>query len=137
MQLTIFLALIALSAAFSPAFVTRYYSKTLRESSHSTILRAAADDKVSCKITVSGEVQGGYYRASIKNEAVNFRSLTGTLQELETGDTVITAEGPKKALEGFIRWCGKSPGLTQTVEVKDTEWGDASGLEGWEMTDLK
>ena len=89
---------------------------------------------VSCKITVSGEVQGGFYKAQVKNEATAFRSLSGSIINLPSGDAEIYVEGTKKSIEGFVRWCGKSPGLTKTVEVKGVEWGEVRNVDGWKSS---
>jgi len=110
--------------------VTSHHSKP--HSPETTTLLSSSSDRtlpeseiVSCNLLVKGEVQGGYYRASVKNEVSNFRSLVGTLTENDDGTTSIYVEGKKKVIEGFIRWCGKSPGLTKTVEVANIEWGES------------
>jgi len=108
----------------SPMKKTTFFSSASSSPSSSPV--------VSCKITVRGDgVQGGYYRASIFNEASNFRSLVGTLTELEDGKTTeLYVEGKKANIEGFIRWCGKSPGLAQKVESEAMTVEFCDKLEG-------
>ena len=68
---------------------------------------------VEARILVSGSsVQGGYYRAIVKNEACMMRKLRGSLHELADGNrTELVVQGSKERVESFVRWVQKGPPL--------------------------
>lgn len=73
-------------------------------------------------IKVVGDVNGGYVRTCIKNEASNFRRLIGTMSPPASGsdEATIYVEGKRKMVDGFVRWCEKGTtkvGLSQKLEV--------------------
>ncbi|KAL3894514.1 MAG: hypothetical protein SGARI_007719 [Bacillariaceae sp.] len=63
---------------------------TSSESASSPDDDADNDDIVARKIIVEGDVQGGYYRSCVLNEAGRFRRLTGTMSPPDDSST--TAE---------------------------------------------
>ena len=72
------------------------------------------------KIIVKGKVQGVTYRETTRRKAVTL-GLTGTVENLKTGDVMIIATGDTDVLEGFVRWCHKGPQLATVSEVTPTE----------------
>mmetsp|Transcript_4142 Transcript_4142/g.8537 ORF Transcript_4142/g.8537 Transcript_4142/m.8537 type:complete len:199 (-) Transcript_4142:90-686(-) len=72
------------------------------------------------RIIVTGDVQGGYYRACVKNEASRFRKLLGTMSPPDdTKQAEIYVEGKRKMVESFIRWCKRGDvGLSQSIKVE-------------------
>jgi len=85
------------------------------------------NEVIARRLIVSGNVNGGYIRTCIMNEAGRFRRLVGTMSPPdENSDSAeIYVEGKRGNVEGFIRWCNrgtKNVGLSQTLVVKeDTE----------------
>mmetsp|Transcript_26082 Transcript_26082/g.38596 ORF Transcript_26082/g.38596 Transcript_26082/m.38596 type:complete len:150 (+) Transcript_26082:95-544(+) len=73
-------------------------------------------------ISVKGDVNGGYLRSCIKNEASQFRRLIGTMSPPGDDNTAtIYVEGKRKMVDGFVRWCKKGTekvGLSQILEVE-------------------
>jgi acylphosphatase len=73
------------------------------------------------RIILKGDVNGGYVRTCIQNEASRFRRLIGTMSPPEDSDTAeIYVEGKRKNVEGFMRWCNKGTakvGLSQKMEI--------------------
>jgi len=71
-------------------------------------------------ITVSGKVQGVYYRQSTKEKAVEL-AITGTVENLTNGDVYIIASGTKEQLDALITWCHKGPSraVVNKVVVKE------------------
>lgn len=59
-------------------------------------------------ITVSGKVQGVYYRQSTRETARRL-GITGQVKNLPDGNVQIIATGMKEQLEAFIEWCKKGP----------------------------
>lgn len=91
-----------------------------------------AKDIVGRRIVVRGDVNGGYVRTCVINEASRFRKLIGTMSPPEDTDTAeIYVEGKRKNVEGFIRWCergSKSVGLSQKFEVMEILEEDPTGM---------
>lgn len=59
-------------------------------------------------LTVTGKVQGVYYRASAK-EAAERLNITGWVKNTRSGDVEILASGTGEALDQFIHWCKQGP----------------------------
>ena len=68
-------------------------------------------------LIVSGEVQGVFYRASAREEAVSL-GLGGWVRNLPDGDVEAEVEGPEPVVEEFIRWCWKGPPAASVSDVK-------------------
>mmetsp|Transcript_12650 Transcript_12650/g.18452 ORF Transcript_12650/g.18452 Transcript_12650/m.18452 type:complete len:164 (+) Transcript_12650:126-617(+) len=121
--------LIPSSVAFSPSTTRSLSSASLRDTTTtSTSIRAAEDsspedpkDVIGKTIQIKGDVNGGYVRTCIRNEASQFRRLIGTMSPPSDDDTAtIYVEGKRKMVDGFVRWCQKGTakvGLSQTLEV--------------------
>ncbi|MDZ7646789.1 MAG: acylphosphatase [Cytophagales bacterium] len=55
-------------------------------------------------ITVSGKVQGVFYRASAKQKADEW-GVRGFVRNERNGDVYLEAEAPEEILYKFIKWC--------------------------------
>jgi len=93
---------------------------------------ADPNEIVGKRIFVTGDVNGGYLRTCISNEAGRFRRLLGTMSPPDDGDEAeIYVEGKRKMIDGFIRWCekgDKSVGLSQRLTVKEVIDEEPTGL---------
>ncbi len=71
-------------------------------------------------ITVSGKVQGVYYRQSTKEKAIAL-NLTGSVMNKKNGDVEIIATGIKDKLEELVDWCrqGPSNAVVKNIIVKE------------------
>ncbi|KAL3760038.1 hypothetical protein ACHAWU_006586 [Discostella pseudostelligera] len=100
-----------------------------------------ANELIARRIIVVGDVDGGYYRSCVKNEASRFRKLIGTMSppagekraeiyvelnvrgtRFSTLDHLIVLHqqlvGKRKMVEGFVRWCERGDvGLSQSIKV--------------------
>ena len=56
------------------------------------------------------------------------RKLTGTYSTINKSDAVVIVEGEKEAVEGFVRWCEKGPGLGVKVGTVTVEYGEGQGV---------
>lgn len=72
-------------------------------------------------ITVSGKVQGVYYRQYTKEKAIEL-GLTGQVKNLKDGTVRIITTGDKEQLTELIQWCKKGPprAIVTGVEVAVT-----------------
>ena len=59
-------------------------------------------------LVIQGRVQGVGYRYSAKMEAESL-GIIGSVQNLSDGSVFVTAQGEKKAMDNFVRWCCKGP----------------------------
>lgn len=88
---------------------------------HATGSSENPDEVIGKTIVVKGDVNGGYVRTCIKNEASKFRRLIGTMSPpAEDNTATIYVEGKRKMVDGFVRWCAKGTakiGLSQRLEL--------------------
>ncbi|GAX22996.1 hypothetical protein FisN_15Hh107 [Fistulifera solaris] len=92
---------------------------------------ADADEIIARRILVTGDVQGGYYRSCVRNEAGRFRRLVGNMTPVDekSREAEIYVEGKRRMVEGFVRWCRKSNvGLSQIIQVKEVKEEEPTGL---------
>jgi acylphosphatase len=59
-------------------------------------------------ITITGKVQGVYYRQSAKEKALEL-GLTGQVNNQRDGNVHIIATGTQEQLASFTEWCKKGP----------------------------
>lgn len=150
LTLPFFIALVCMSCTHVWGFSSLQSSATasrirkIRRSSTSdtvnrrpTLLGATAsdgkdpDEIIATRIIVTGDVNGGYYRSCVKNEAGRFRKLIGTMSppDSESQRAEIYVEGKRKMIGGFVRWCERgNVGLSQKIAVESVSEEDAEGL---------
>jgi acylphosphatase len=71
-------------------------------------------------ITISGKVQGVYFRQSTK-EMANAIGLMGQVQNLADGSVNIVATGSKEQLDRLVDWCRKGPEKASVKEIEIKE----------------
>jgi acylphosphatase len=76
--------------------------------------------KQTISITISGKVQGVYYRQSAREKALEL-GLTGQVKNLRDGQVHILATGTVEQLAAFTDWCKKGPprAVVAGVEIID------------------
>ncbi len=75
---------------------------------------------ITFSITVSGKVQGVYFRQSTKEMAVAF-GLTGQVENLSNGSVYIVATGTKEQLEKLVAWCKQGPAKASVTDIEVIE----------------
>jgi acylphosphatase len=83
------------------------------------------------KITVSGKVQGVFYRASAKQKADEW-GIRGFVRNEKNGDVYLEAEAPEEVLYKFIKWCNLGPSQA-VVEKMDAKPGAIVGFTDFEI----
>lgn len=68
------------------------------------------------KIRVTGKVQGVYFRASAKQQAMNL-GLNGFVKNETDGSVYLEVEGEGQAIDEMVNWCKKGPGLARVSDV--------------------
>jgi acylphosphatase len=84
------------------------------------------------KITVSGKVQGVYYRAYTRKQAHKL-NLTGYAKNLANGDVEIIACGQQKAINQLIAWCQKGPLLARVNQIRSETWNGQTGFTAFDI----
>lgn len=82
-------------------------------------------------ITVSGKVQGVFFRASTKEKALEL-GLTGFVKNQADGSVYIEAEGASKQLDVLIDWCKIGPTHARVENVHYLP-GEVIGFKSFEI----
>lgn len=82
-------------------------------------------------ITVSGKVQGVFFRASTQEKAEGL-GISGFVKNVKNGSVYIEAEGEKDALEKFIDWCRVGSANAVVSQVESSE-GSIKNFTGFEI----
>lgn len=82
-------------------------------------------------ITISGKVQGVFYRDSTKNKAQEL-GVKGWVRNEPNGTVYMEAEGGRDALDKLIDWCKQGPPRAK-VENVHYEVGEVEGFEKFEV----
>jgi acylphosphatase len=73
---------------------------------------------MSCaKFLVSGRVQGVFFRASARDEALRLK-LSGYAKNLADGGVEVLACGDEQALDALERWLRRGPPLARVDQVR-------------------
>ena len=83
-------------------------------------------------VVVSGKVQGVYFRASAKQQALDL-SLFGFVRNLPDGRVELQAEGHETNLNRLLQWCYTGPQNAKVTHV-DFEWSDS--LNNYDAFDI-
>lgn len=78
---------------------------------------------------VSGRVQGVFFRASTRTEALRLH-LAGYASNLADGRVEVYAEGEAAAIEALAQWLQQGPPLARVGEVR-REAAEAEGRDGF------
>lgn len=84
------------------------------------------------EITVSGLVQGVYFRASTQRRAEEL-GLRGEVKNLPDGRVWISAEGEGVLLDMLVEWCHLGPAQAE-VEKVEVQEGQVKGYRGFAIT---
>jgi len=82
-------------------------------------------------ITVSGKVQGVYFRLTTKAVADQL-GVKGTARNMPDGTVSIEAEGDAFALDSFLEWCREGP---EKAEVENVSYdvGEVKNYRNFEV----
>lgn len=68
-------------------------------------------------IKVFGKVQGVFFRGSAKIKAEEF-AVIGWVKNCDDGSVEVMAQGEKKQVDQFIKWCKKGPPFAKVEKVE-------------------
>lgn len=81
---------------------------------------------------VSGRVQGVFFRASTREEALRL-GLAGWVRNRPDGSVEVLARGTPAALDGLAQWLVQGPPLARVDQVVATEEPGISACTGFEI----
>ncbi len=82
-------------------------------------------------ITVSGKVQGVFYRASTKQKALAL-GVKGFVKNMPDGTVYIEAEGTYSQLNELIDWCKQGPKFSKVENVHYSP-GELNAFDDFEI----
>ena len=82
-------------------------------------------------ITVTGKVQGVYFRKYTKEEADRI-GINGFVRNERDGSVYIEAEGDPLSVESFIKWCWKGSPSSE-VENVSMKKGEVKGYKDFRI----
>ncbi len=81
---------------------------------------------------ISGRVQGVWYRASTRQEAIRL-GLSGWVKNLPDGRVELVAEGPAQAVDALIKWCHKGPPYAAVDKVDVEEQAPTGKYDDFDL----
>jgi acylphosphatase len=75
------------------------------------------------QLNITGKVQGVWYRASAKDEAIRL-GLRGEVWNNADDSVGVIVQGDDEVIRQFVAWCKKGPPLARVEEVTMTEVHD-------------
>ena len=91
-----------------------------------------SDDHERARVSVSGRVQGVFFRDSAREKAEGL-GLSGWVKNTPDGRVEALFEGPSEKVREMVEWCERGPSQA-SVDRVDTDFEEARGeLEGFEV----
>lgn len=82
-------------------------------------------ERLRAHVIIHGLVQGVYFRASTREEAVRL-GVAGWVRNLPNGSVEAVFEGEKRRVEEIVGWCHKGPPGAR-VEKVEVSWDQFNG----------
>jgi acylphosphatase len=89
-----------------------------------------SEDVTALDLVVSGQVQGVFYRASMRTEADRL-GVSGWVRNHDDGTVHAHVEGTRAAIDELVDWCRTGPPRARVGEVSTTD-AEVTGTEGFE-----
>ena len=90
-----------------------------------------AEDTVRRHLTISGEVQGVFFRETARRKATE-AGVSGWITNRSDGKVEAVFEGPAVAVDELVEFCRDGP-TAATVESVDVETEEPEGLSGFDV----
>lgn len=87
----------------------------------------------SFQLSIIGKVQGVWFRASAKEEAISL-GLTGKIWNQPDGNVGVIIQGPMEKIIRFVEWCKEGPPLAKVEDVIYEEIAHDFMFNGFEIT---
>ena len=90
-----------------------------------------ADDTVRRHVTISGEVQGVFFRETARRKATE-AGVAGWITNRSDGRVEAVFEGPAEAVDELVEFCRRGP-TAATVEDVDVQTEEPESLSGFDV----
>jgi acylphosphatase len=90
-----------------------------------------AEDSVRRHVTVSGDVQGVFFRETARRKATE-AGVAGWITNRSDGRVEAVFEGPAEAVDELVEFCRQGP-TAATVEDVDVQTEEPEGLSGFDV----
>jgi acylphosphatase len=90
-----------------------------------------SEDTVRRHVTVSGDVQGVFFRETARRKATE-AGVSGWITNRSDGRVEAIFEGPAEAVEDLVEYCRVGP-TAATVEAVDVQTEKPEGLSGFDV----
>ncbi|MDH3354275.1 MAG: acylphosphatase [Chromatiales bacterium] len=84
------------------------------------------------RLIVTGRVQGVWFRASTRAEALRL-GLLGRVKNLANGAVEVIAEGDDRPIEQLILWANKGPLMAEVRDVRVEYLSDTPSYQTFEV----
>ncbi len=91
------------------------------------------DQLKTVKIQITGKVQGVWFRASAKDEAL-ILGLKGKVWNNPDHSVGAIAQGPDEKISAFVEWCKKGPPLARVEDVLVDDLNSAISYQTFEIS---
>lgn len=83
----------------------------------------AGKDLLRLHLEIHGIVQGVWFRASTRDEALRI-GVGGWVRNLANGNVEVTVEGERRAVEQLLAWCRKGPrgASVSKIDMKEEDY---------------
>lgn len=88
-------------------------------------MKVGKGENLRAHVVIQGFVQGVYFRASTRDEAVRL-GVGGWVRNLPDGSVEALFEGEKKKVEEIVAWCYNGPAGAKVMKV-DLKWETYKG----------
>jgi len=88
--------------------------------------------KLNVHVTISGRVQGVWFRANTKQKAEQL-NVTGWVRNKKNGDVEAVFEGEEKHIKEMIEWCHNGPPLAKVEKVETKNQDPANNLDSFKI----
>lgn len=82
-------------------------------------------------VTISGKVQGVFFRASTKDKADGL-GVKGYVKNLPDGNVYMEAEADQHELDKLVQWCKRGP-IGASVENVEVSEAEVNGYDKFEI----
>jgi acylphosphatase len=84
-------------------------------------------------VFVSGRVQGVFYRASTRDEALRIGGIVGWVHNLWDGRVEVLAEGDESQIDRLLKWLAKGPPAARVDHLEVADEPPQNDLSGFSV----
>lgn len=89
-------------------------------------------DKICVQATISGRVQGVFFRMETKKTAIS-HNVSGWVKNLPDGSVAAVFEGGRQDVEAVIQWCWQGPPAAKVDKVDAVEKDYTGAYDDFEV----